>query len=89
MSEIPALEPGHREEVLELSRRHGKAFEALLEEGIEDGSIRACDVRMTGNAIMGSINWIPKWFHGKPAVASEVLEEFPDVLTRGLANRQA
>ena len=87
MSEIPSLKPEHRQEVLELSRKHGAAFEALLERGIADGSIAPCDVRMTGNAIMGSLNWIPKWFHGDPAVAEKILEEFPQILSAGLAAR--
>ncbi len=87
MSEIPSLKPEHREEVLELSRRHSAAFEALLERGIADGSIAPCDVRMTGNAIMGSLNWIPKWFHGDEAVAAKILEEFPRILSAGLAAR--
>ena len=87
LSEIPALEPEHRDEVLELSRQHSAAFEALLEEGIEDGSIRPCDVRMTGNAIMGSINWIPKWFHGDPDVAAKIVDEFPAILSAGLEAR--
>ena len=86
MSEIPSLKRSHRNDILEVSRRHSAGFEAILERGVKDGSIADCNVRMTGNAIMGSINWIPKWFHGRPAVASEVLEEFPDILTRGLAN---
>jgi AcrR family transcriptional regulator len=84
MSEIPSLKPEHRDEVLELSRQHSKNFEDILEAGIADGSIEACDVRMTGNAIMGSINWIPKWFHGGEAAAENVIAGFPDVLTRGL-----
>ncbi|MBT8098439.1 MAG: TetR/AcrR family transcriptional regulator, partial [Gammaproteobacteria bacterium] len=54
MSEVPSLRADHREEVLELSRKHSAMFEALLEEGIADGSIDSCDVRMTGNAIMGA-----------------------------------
>ena len=87
MSEIPSLKPDHREEVLALSREHSAAFEALLERGIADGSIAPCDVRMTGNAIMGSLNWIPKWFHGDPAVAAKILEEFPRILSAGLAAR--
>jgi AcrR family transcriptional regulator len=87
MSEIPSLKPEHREEVLELSRTHSAAFEALLERGIADGSIAPCDVRMTGNAIMGSLNWIPKWFHGDPAVAANILDEFPSILSAGLAAR--
>jgi AcrR family transcriptional regulator len=87
MSEIPSLKPEHRDEVLELSRKHSAAFEALLERGIGDGSIASCDVRMTGNAIMGSLNWIPKWFHGDPAVAEKILDEFPRILSAGLAAR--
>jgi AcrR family transcriptional regulator len=85
MSEIPSLEPEHREEVLELSRQHSTNFEAIIQAGIADGSIQACDVRMTGNAIMGSINWIPKWFHGDAAMAASIVSEFPEVLTKGLA----
>ena len=85
MSEIPSLLPAHREEILALSRRHGAAFEKLLAEGIADGSIRPCDIRMTGNAIMGAINWIPKWFHGDGDQASHVVREFPAILSAGLA----
>ncbi|MGI9223414.1 MAG: TetR/AcrR family transcriptional regulator [Woeseiaceae bacterium] len=84
MSEIPSLKPEHRDEVLALSRAHSAAFEALLEQGVEDGSIAPCDVRMTGNAIMGSLNWIPKWFHGDAAMAENILAEFPRILNRGL-----
>jgi len=86
MSEIPSLKPEHRDEVLELSRKHSKSFEAILEMGIADGSVAPCNVRMTGNAIMGSINWIPKWYHGDPSLAENLVSEFPDILARGLAS---
>lgn len=85
MSEIPSLSEPHREEVLEASRQHSRAFEEILETGIADGSIDCRDVRMTGNAIMGAINWIPKWFHGDAVTAAKVQAEFPDVLARCLA----
>ncbi len=84
MSEIPSLKPEHRDEVLALSRSHSMQFEAMLERGIADGSINQCDVRMTGNAIMGALNWIPKWFHGDPAVAQNIVDEFPRILCNGL-----
>ena len=84
MSEIPSLKRAHRNEILDLSRRHSAGFEEILERGIADGSISPCDVRMTGNAIMGSINWIPKWFHGKAGMAEEIRKEFPQILVRGL-----
>jgi AcrR family transcriptional regulator len=84
MSEIPSLKPAHRAEVLELSRQHSTRFEDILRSGIDDGSIAPCDVRMTGNAIMGSINWIPKWHHGDAAMGQAIATEFPVILTRGL-----
>lgn len=84
MSEIPSLQPRHRDEVLEFSRLHSSRFEALLKKGTEDGSIAPCDIRMTGNAIMGAINWIPKWFHGDERTANRLLREFPEILSRGL-----
>lgn len=84
MSEIPSLNKPHRNRILEVSRQHSADFETILSAGIQDGSINDCDVRMTGNAIMGAINWIPKWFHGDPATAEKVLEVFPTVLTRCL-----
>jgi AcrR family transcriptional regulator len=85
MSEIPSLKPEHREEVLQLSRTHSKNFEAVLKDGIRDGSIADCNVRMTGNAIMGSINWIPKWYHGDPEQGEKLVNEFPEILARGLS----
>ena len=84
MSEIPSLKRAHRADILDVSRRHSAAFEDILRRGIRDGSIAECDVRMTGNAIMGSINWIPKWFHGKQRMALTICNEFPEILMRGL-----
>jgi AcrR family transcriptional regulator len=89
MSEIPSLKADHRAEVLELSRQHSLRFEDILKSGIEDGSIQPCDVRMTGNAIMGSINWIPKWYHGDPRMGETIAREFPMILAKGLRSRLA
>lgn len=84
MSEIPSLRPPHRDEILKISRQHSLGFEDILRSGIEDGSIRPCNVRMTGNAIMGAINWIPKWYRGDGRTAEMLLQEFPLILTRCL-----
>ena len=84
MSEIPSLKPGHQAEILEMSRRHSARFEALLERGIADGSIAPCDVRMTGNVVMGAMNWVPKWFRGDQRVAERIIAEYPKILTAGL-----
>ena len=47
----------------------------LIEEGIEAGEFPNQDVRMAGFAILGSINWIPKWYRaGGPSTATEIAE---------------
>jgi len=84
MSEVPSLKPAHRDDVLRTSRRHSSEFERIIEAGIADGSIEPCDVRMTGNAIMGAINWIPKWYHGDAAMAKRIAAEIPATLIRTL-----
>lgn len=86
MSEIPSLRAAHRDEILGLSRIHSRRFEALLQAGVEDGSMVSVDIRMTGNAIMGSINWIPKWYRKDAQLAEQLIAEFPMVLTKGLAS---
>ncbi len=87
MSEVPSLNSDHRDEILGFSRSHSSRFEGLLEKGINDSSIAPCDVRMTGNSIMGSINWIPKWFHGDSDAANRILNEFPKILCSGLRQK--
>lgn len=89
MSEIPSLNPAHRSEILKVSRQHSSGFEEILSTGIGDGSIIKCNVRMTGNAIMGAINWIPKWFHGDASMAKKIQAEFPDILTAALRKHLA
>jgi AcrR family transcriptional regulator len=58
----------------------------LIAEGIRDGSIRDCNVRLAAFALYGAINWTPNWFHpGEPLSASEAGDALFDVLERGLA----
>jgi hypothetical protein len=33
---------------------------------------------------MGSLNWVPKWFHGDAAIAAKVVTEFPEILSASL-----
>ena len=88
LSEIPSLAPVHKADILQRSRKHSRDFESLLTQGISDGVIADCDVRMTGNAVMSTINWIPKWFHGPdPEQAQRIEESYVPFLVKGLLPR--
>lgn len=57
----------------------------LIEEGIAAGEFPNQDVRMAGFAILGSINWIPKWYRaGGPSTATEIAEYHADFFLSAL-----
>jgi AcrR family transcriptional regulator len=60
----------------------------LLEESAEDGSIRACDAKITVYAIMSAINGISSWYSPDGRLSIEaVADQMLDLLTRSLATR--
>jgi AcrR family transcriptional regulator len=67
-------------------RRIDAVARELLVEGIADGSIRDCDVRVAAFALFGAMNWTPNWFHaGERLTATEAGEAIFEVFARGLA----
>ena len=66
-------------------RRIDAVARELLAEGIADGSIRDCDVRVAAFALFGAMNWTPNWFHASEALtAAEAGEAIFEVFARGL-----
>jgi AcrR family transcriptional regulator len=62
----------------------------LIAEGVADGSIRNCDVRLTAFALYGAMNWTPNWFHsGEALSAAEAGDALFDVFAGGLERRPA
>jgi AcrR family transcriptional regulator len=67
-------------------RRYDSTFRALIRQGIEDGSIRACDPKLAAFAIIGALNGIADWYRADGALSPEVLgAEFARRLTEGYA----
>lgn len=85
LSEIPSLSPQHRDEIVARSRAHTQRLVSLIEAGVSEGAIDTPDPAIACNAILGAVNWLPKWF--RPAghwTGSQIGEVFADTLTRGL-----
>jgi AcrR family transcriptional regulator len=62
----------------------------LVSEGIADGSIRDCDVRLTAFALYGAMNWTPNWFHrGEALSPSQAGDAIFNVFAAGLATQSA
>ena len=49
-------------EVKDQRRRFEQGLRAFVAEGIDDGSIVPCDPKLAVLALLGSINWVTRWY---------------------------
>jgi len=83
--ELEALSPPHLKAVVARRDRFDRGIRQVLEEGIADGSFAPDDVKLRSFALLGAINWIPRWFNpAGPATSSEIADRFADYLLAGL-----
>jgi len=81
------LSPEARREVRAGKRLIDAGFRAFISEGIADGSIRPCDVKLTAFAIAGALNWIGHWIQPDGDRSPEqIADEMALRLTEGIAN---
>lgn len=84
------LSPKAQSEVRAEKRKIDQKLRAFIEQGIEDGSMRACNVRLAAFSVAGAIHSLATWFEpGGALTAEQVAAEFTQTLTQGLANRRA
>ncbi len=80
-----ALSPALHRRLVQKRDAYEHALRAILEDGIAAGTFIACDPKLIGLAILGAVNWIPKWFDADgPCSGAEVAKVFADYLVRGL-----
>jgi len=85
--ELEALSPAHFKAVVARRDRFDRGIRQVLEEGIADGSFAPHDVKLRSFALLGAVNWIPRWFSpGGPATSTEIADRFADYLIAGLRN---
>ncbi len=88
MSEIPALNPEHRDYVMERSTRHTKKITRLIKAGISDGSITSPNPMASCDALLGALNWTPKWYRPESNLsARDISDAFTHTFTLGLKAR--
>lgn len=69
-------------------RRIDHAFRSYITQGIADGSIKSCDVKLTAFAILGALNWIGHWYKsGGELSPDRIAEDFAIRLTADIAKR--
>lgn len=83
------LSDASRKEFRKLKRKIDQVIRSLIQEGIEDGSIARCDVKMTAFAIAGALNWIAKWYSPDGARSADEVAGAMVALLQGLLTRRA
>jgi TetR/AcrR family transcriptional regulator len=86
--DLQALSPALLKKVIARRDRFDKGLRAIIQEGIDQGLFAPADTKLVAFAIMGAVNWIPKWFNPEGSASSEqVGNTFADYLLAGLRNR--
>lgn len=70
-------------------KRHiDSAFRNAIKQGIADGSIKPCDVKLTAFAILGALNWIGHWYKPDGALSpDQIADDFAIRLTADIAKQ--
>jgi AcrR family transcriptional regulator len=85
LDELDELKPDHRRLIEKRRREFDRSLRSLVDEGISDGSIRACDSKFIVFWFMGAIHGIPGWFRQDGAqTGAQIAEKFTDFIRRGV-----
>ncbi len=78
-----------RGEVRSYKRSIDRDLRRFIEEGVQDGTIRPCDVKLTAFSIAGAVNSLALWFDPSgDLTAQQVAAAFTKTLTEGFAIRR-
>lgn len=85
LADVDSLAPAQRRRYVTMRDQFERGVRRLIEAGMRSGEFRACDARLAGFAILGAINWIPKWYRPEGELsAGRIAEDFADQFLRSL-----
>jgi TetR/AcrR family transcriptional regulator len=83
--EVTALSPERQRAVIAGRDRYERALRRIIARGVADHEFRPLNPKIAVFAILGSINWISRWYRPEGALHAEELgREFAEHLVGGL-----
>jgi AcrR family transcriptional regulator len=83
--DLEALSPAHLKAVIVRRDRFDQGMRQVVEQGIASGLFAPTDAKLLSFAILGAVNWIPRWFDpAGPATSQQIADRFADYLIAGL-----
>lgn len=80
-----ALAPRHHREVIKRRDEYEGELRRIVQRGIDAGVFVPCDAKLAGFAVLGAMNWVPKWYRaGGPLSGKEIADALSTHLVRGL-----
>jgi TetR/AcrR family transcriptional regulator, cholesterol catabolism regulator len=80
LHDLSGLEPARRQSILDREEQHRKRLVNLVTAAQQEGGIRAeADPRLVSLALLGSMNWVHRWFRPDGLPADEVGRQFSRV----------
>ena len=83
--DLEALSPAHLKTVVVRRDQFDHGVRAVLQEGMASGAFARADPKFLAFALLGAVNWIPRWFNPDGSASSqEIADRFADYLIAGL-----
>jgi AcrR family transcriptional regulator len=83
--DLEALTPAHLKVVIVRRDLFDRGMRQVIEEGIRAGTFASGNAKLLSFAILGAVNWIPRWYNPEgPASSQEIAERFAEYLIGGL-----
>ena len=83
--EPEALTPAHLKAVIVRRDEFDRGVRMVLEEGMSKGVFARGDQKLLAFAVLGAVNWIPRWFNPSgEATSQEIADLFADFFIAGL-----
>ncbi len=88
--DLEALSSAHLKTVIARRNRFDRGLRQVLEEGMKRGTFASADPKLVTFAILGAVNWIPRWFDPAGSSSSQqIADAFADYLIAGLRAPEA
>lgn len=83
--DLEALDPAHRAELVEQRDQFDRGLRRVIQAGVDAGAFGTVDAKLMSFAVLGAVNWIPRWYSPNgPRTSQEIAEEFAAFIIRGL-----
>lgn len=86
--EVGAFSPERQRMIIAARDKYERAVRRIIARGITAGEFRTVDAKIAAFAVLGSINWIARWYNPEGSLHAEELgHQFADHLVGGLTCR--